>query len=79
MVGPDDGIGTLQVLRGSPSHPVTVVTTQKHDDKSPRLPQGWRVCGVVHTVLLFLHVLPIDSYLYQDARMHLSSNLKAVI
>lgn len=50
MVAPDDGIGTLQVLGGSPSHPVTVGTTQTHDDKSLRPPRGWRVCRVVHTV-----------------------------
>lgn len=45
MVAPDDGIGTLQVLGGSPSHPVTVGTTLTHADKSLQPPQGWRVCG----------------------------------
>jgi len=46
MVGPDIGIGTLQVLRGTPSHPVIVVTTLTNDDESPRPPQGWGLCGV---------------------------------
>lgn len=56
-------VGLLQVLRGSPSHPVTVGTTLAHDDKSLRTPRGWRErsSATVQHFITLLHVLSIDS------------------